>query len=195
MAISDGSKKVISPARLAHVVLRTSPEKFKEMVSFYKTFLGAHINMENEMLSFLAYDDEHHRVAIVALPGLKPKDPQTSGLEHISFTFDTIHDLLGAYTQRKEIGIMPVWCVNHGPTLSMYYKDPDGNNLETQIDNFETAEEANAAMMTQDFKDNPFGVDFDPEDYIEKLKQGVPVKKLLDRPVMGKRGIETVPIV
>lgn len=195
MAISNGSQKVISPVRLAHVVLRTSPEKFQEMVSFYKTFLGAHAVLENEMLSFLTYDDEHHRIAIVALPGLKPKDSTTSGLEHISFTFDNINDLLGAYTQRKELGIKPIWSVNHGPTLSIYYRDPDGNNLETQIDSFDTPEEATAAMQTDDFKVNPFGVDFDPEDYIEKLKQGVLVKQLLERPVTGPRGFETVPIV
>jgi catechol-2,3-dioxygenase len=195
MAISNGSQKVISPVKLAHVVLRTSPEKFQEMVSFYKTFLGAHAALENEMLSFQTYDDEHHRVAIVALPGLKPKDSTTSGLEHISFAFDNINDLLGAYTQRKELGIKPTWSVNHGPTLSIYYRDPDGNNLETQIDSFDTPEEATAAMLTEDFKVNPFGVDFDPEDYIEKLKQGVPVKQLLERPVIGPRGIETIPIV
>lgn len=119
MAISNGTQKVVSPVKLAHVVLRTSPEKFAEMVSFYKTFLGAHAVIENETLSFMTYDDEHHRIAIAALPDLKSKDKTTSGLEHISFTFKDINDLLSGYTQRKELGINPLWCVNHGPTLSI----------------------------------------------------------------------------
>jgi len=31
--------------------------------------------------------------------------------------------------------------VNHRPTTSMYYRDPDGNRVELQIDNFPTAKE------------------------------------------------------
>src|SRR5262249_9668315 len=147
------------------------------------------------MLSFITYDDEHHRVAIVALPGLKPKDRQTSGLEHFSFTYPNLDDLLQAYQQRKEIGISPVWCVNHGPTVSMYYRDPDGNNLETQIDTFDTAEQATAFLMSEEFEENPYGVDFDPEEFAEKLKAGVPAKELKKRPRIGPRDLDTIPIV
>ena len=85
MAI-ETAKKVISPVKLAHVVLRTSPE------AFYKTFFGGHAFYENAMLS--TYDYEHHRIAVAALPGLKPKDRQTSGLERIAFTRANLDDLL-----------------------------------------------------------------------------------------------------
>jgi len=189
------TKKVTSPIKLAHVVLRTSQEAFPKMVAFYKTFLGGKASYENAMLSFMTYDDEHHRVAIVALPGLKPKDSQTSGLEHIAFTHANLGDLLQAYKERKELGINPVWCVNHGPTISIYYRDPDGNNLETQIDTFDTAEEATAFMMSEEFEENPFGVDFDPEEAIEKLRIGVSAKELIKRPKIGSRSLDTVPIV
>ena len=191
----ETTKKVTSPVKLAHVVLRTSQEAFPKMVAFYKTFLGASASYENAMLSFITYDDEHHRVAIVALPGLKPKDSQTSGLEHFSFTYPNLDDLLQAYQQRKEIGISPTWCVNHGPTVSMYYRDPDGNNLETQIDTFDTAEEATTFLMSEEFEENPYGVDFDPEEFVEKLKAGVAAKELIKRPRIGPRGLDTIPIV
>lgn len=79
--------------------------------------------------------------------------------------------------------------------LFQYYRDPDGNNLETQIDSFDTPEEATASMQTEDFKVNPFSVDFEPDDYIEKLKPSVPVKQLLERPKMGPRSLDTVPII
>lgn len=84
MADTKGSgkpTKVTSPIKLAHVVLRTRPETFASMVSFYKTFLGAESSHENEFISFLTYDDEHHRIAIVAIPDIGPKDAKTSGLE------------------------------------------------------------------------------------------------------------------
>ncbi len=39
-------------------------------------------------------------------------------------------------------GIEPYWCVHHGLTVSMYYADPDGNQMEFQVDAFESMEEA-----------------------------------------------------
>jgi len=147
------------------------------------------------MLAFITYDEEHHRIALVAIPGLKPKDPGTSGLEHVSFAYKTIDDLLESYTQRKAHNIQPLWPVNHGPTLSIYYRDPDGNNLETQVDCFDTSEESTAYMFTPEFQENPFGVDFNPDEYIEKRKQGVPAKELFKRPNIGARAIDTVPLL
>jgi catechol-2,3-dioxygenase len=79
------SDKVISPAKLAHVVLRTSPDTFKEMVQFYKTFLGGQATYENDSMSFITYDDEHHRIAILAVPGLGRNDTKTCGLEVCRF--------------------------------------------------------------------------------------------------------------
>lgn len=75
------SATVISPKKLAHIVLRTRAEQFKIMKEFYKSFLGGHASYENDFLSFITYDDEHHRLAIAALPDLGPKDSKTSGLE------------------------------------------------------------------------------------------------------------------
>jgi catechol-2,3-dioxygenase len=82
MAINTPStNKVLSPGKLAHVVLRTSPEKFKEMVEFYKAVLGGQVSYASDFFSFITYDDEHHRIAILAVPGTKAKDRQTAGLE------------------------------------------------------------------------------------------------------------------
>ncbi|GAD95402.1 hypothetical protein SNOG_10887 [Paecilomyces variotii No. 5] len=187
--------KTLSPAKLAHVVLRTQQDNFARMVSFYKTFLGAHASHEDEKLSFITYDDEHHRIAIAALPGIGPRDPKACGLEHISFTFNSLEDLLFAYRQRRAHDILPVWCVNHGVTVSIYYRDPDGNQIETQVDVFETPELANAFMDSPENEENPIGVDFDPEDLIQKLQSGVSAKELLKRPNIGPRGFDTVPLL
>jgi catechol-2,3-dioxygenase len=159
------------------------------MVDYYKTFLGGEATFENEFLSFITYDEEHHRVAIAAVPGTGAKAFKTCGLEHIAFTFDTLDDLSKAYSQRKECGIVPVWSVHHGPTISIYYADPDGNQIETQVDNFTTAEEASAFMASKEFAENPIGVDFNPEDLIERLKRGEDVAEIRKRPNIGPRSI------
>lgn len=185
--------KVISPWKLAHVVLRTSPAQFQTMVTFYKDFLGAETTYENEFLSFLTYDDEHHRIAIGAIPGTSTKVPTSSGLEHMAFSFPTLTDLVLAYRQRKAKGIHPIWSVNHGPTTSIYYQDPDGNQIETQVDNFDKNEDANDFMASKSFSENPIGVDFDPEVVIKQLLAGESDAKLKQRKDIGPRGVDSIP--
>lgn len=181
--------KVLSPVKLAHVVLRTN--QLKAMVDYYKTFLGAEAMYENDVLAFLTYDEEHHRIAIVQMPGTKNKDPQTCGLEHTAFTYNTLTDLLLAYRQRKQKGIQPYWPINHGPTTSIYYKDPDGNMIETQVDNYEDADSATEFMKSKAFAENPIGVDFDPEDFIKRLSAGESESELQRRVEIGPRALPT----
>lgn len=191
---SPSLPRVLPPKALAHVVLRTN--QFKPMVAFYTSFLGAHVTLQNEIMSFITYDDEHHRIAIVAVPGTSAKVRASSGLEHISFTFGSLRDLLTAYRQRKQVlGISPIWAVHHGPTMSIYYQDPDGNQIETQVDVFETAEEATACMQSEELRENPLGVDIDPEELIRRLDAGEDEKSLMKRPRTGPREMEGVPLM
>jgi hypothetical protein len=159
------------------------------MVGFYKGFLGAHAIYENAFLAFLSYDEEHHRIAIIQMGSLKGKDNQTCGIEHITFTFNTLSDLLLAYRQRKQKGISPLWPVNHGPTASIYYKDPDGNMLETQVDNFDEPDSATEFMKSKFFAENPIGCDFDLEVYIQRLSKGESEAELKRRVEVGPRGL------
>jgi catechol-2,3-dioxygenase len=179
--------KVKSPSKLAHVVLRTA--KFHDMVEFYKTVLGAKATFESDHIAFLTYDEEHHRVAIAGLPNTGPKVPTSSGLEHFAFTFDSLEDLALAYQQRKAKGILPFWSINHGPTTSIYYRDPDGNQIETQVDNFDTPEEADAFMRSKEFAENPVGTDFDPEDLVRQLQAGEDENVIKKRIEIGVRGM------
>ncbi|KAF2827186.1 Glyoxalase/Bleomycin resistance protein/Dihydroxybiphenyl dioxygenase [Ophiobolus disseminans] len=178
---------VKSPSKLAHVVLRTN--NLQSMVRYYQDFLGAQVIYENEMLAFLSYDEEHHRIALIQAPGTQAKSPTTCGLEHIAFSFDSLHDLLLSYRQRKQKGIMPLWPVNHGPTTSIYYRDPDGNEIETQVDNFKNADQATEFMKSKAFAENPIGVDFDPEEYIKRLQDGENEEVLTKRAEIGPRGL------
>ena len=93
-----------------------------------------------------------------------------------------LHDLMHTYNRLKnEHGILPEFCVNHGPTTSMYYFDPDKNQIELQVDN--VPEDSFAEYFDNgEFTDNPIGITFDPDELTAKLAAGVPEAELLKRP-------------
>jgi len=172
----------IAPVQLAHVVRRTT--RFDELVDWYCTVLGAKVVHSNGMLAFLTYDAEHHRIAIARLPGLVEQVDNAAGTDHIAFTHADLGDLLNTYVRLKAIGVAPYWCVNHGPTTSMYYKDPDGNRVELQVDNLPTAESVDRWMRSPEFAANPIGVIFDPDALVERYLAGEPIDELTARPAL-----------
>ena len=191
-ALSQDLPKVLSPKKLAHVVLRTKPMNIRPMIEFYKNFLGARIEFESDRAAFLGYDEEHHRIGIIAFDNLALPTHLAPGLEHIAFTFDNLQDLVTTYEQRKAYGIRPTICTNHGPTTSMYYMDPDGNRLEAQVDNFDSNEEATAFVKSASFRENPVGVDFDPEDLAHRVRSGEDEASIKKRADIGPREMPTM---
>ena len=186
------STGIVSPTRLAHFVLRTS--RMTELVEWYKFVLNATTAFANDEIAFIAYDDEHHRVAFINIPGLAAQPAGTVGLHHVAFTYNSLSELLGNYERLRDAGITPAWCVNHGPTTSMYYADPDENQVEFQVDNYDTVEEAGEFFFTEAFAANTIGVDYDPEDLIRRLRSGESEDAIKLRPASGQRGVETIPI-
>jgi len=175
-----GGRGRIRPTKLAHIVRRTS--RFAEMLQWYQLVFGAEIVHSDGTLAFLTYDDEHHRFAIACIPELPDQPALAAGTDHVAFTYADLGDLLYTYARLKADGIEPYWCINHGPTTSMYYKDPDGNRVEFQIDNFPDVEKLNAWMRGDDFAQNPIGVLFDPEDLLARYRAGAPLEQLVTRP-------------
>ena len=178
------------PSKLAHIVFQTN--RLNEMSAWYCLVLGGHVIYENPHLSFVTYDEEHHRVAFIDFGPLAPRDPAAGaelmvkatdqpGLHHVAFTFGAMEEFLDNYGRLKAEGIRPFFCVNHGPTTSMYYRDPDGNRIELQIDNFATAEEGQAWMHSEAFDRNPIGVEFDPDELVKRFHEGVPMAQLVAR--------------
>ena len=181
-----------SPIKLAHVVFRTS--RLAEMVDWYKKVLNADTAFEGETIAFLAYDEEHHRIAFIKVPGLAEQPAGQVGVHHVAFTYDSLDTLLTNYERLKEQGVEPIWPVNHGPTTSLYYADPDGNQLEFQVDNYDTVEEAGQFFFSDAFALNPIGVDVDPAELHGRLRAGEDQRALKARPASGARGVETIPI-
>ncbi len=169
-----------SPSKLSHLVLQTN--RRPEMVEWYCAVLGAELLYENKFIAFISYDDEHHRVAFIDPGPLADKAPAEGktaraggevGLHHVAFTFAGPEALADHYVELKGQGIRPHRCVNHGMTTSMYYYDPDRNQVELLIDNFRTAREGQDYMRNRSATDkNPVGIDFDPDELVDRIREG-----------------------
>jgi catechol 2,3-dioxygenase-like lactoylglutathione lyase family enzyme len=171
----------IVPRKLAHLVLKTS--NYEPMVDWYLKVLNARVALAAPHVSFLTFDDEHHRIAIVKVPRLAKHDPNTCGMDHIAFTYASMGDLLATYKRLAAQGIRPRWPINHGMTVSFYYQDPDGNNLELQIDSFPTTQELQDYFERDpDYAANPLGAQFDPDELVRKYEAGVPFAELIKLP-------------
>ncbi|MGH7934634.1 MAG: VOC family protein [Candidatus Binataceae bacterium] len=177
---TDRARGKIAPTKFAHAVLRT--KQLEKMIDWYSTVLEMRVQYRMEMIAFLTYDDEHHRLALVAYPGLVDRAPHSVGLDHLAYTYADMGELVATYERLKAAGIVPARTINHGPTTSMYYQDPDGNRVELQIDNFDTMDEAAAYFRTGEFSENPIGVTFDADELARKFHAGVPVAELKRRP-------------
>jgi catechol 2,3-dioxygenase-like lactoylglutathione lyase family enzyme len=173
------------PSKFAHVVYST--RRFDEMVDWYQRVFEATVVYQNPALAFLTYDDEHHRFAFANLSVLTPdsvpsEKRDNAGVNHVAYTYANLGDLLATYERLKQMGVTPYWRIHHGITLSLYYRDPDGNRMEFQVD-CGTVEEANAYMQSDAFAVNPAGVEIDPESLLAQYRSGVPEEQLLIMPV------------
>jgi catechol-2,3-dioxygenase len=174
----------IRPAKFAHVVYRT--RRFEQMVQWYRTVFDTKVQFQNPTLAFLTYDDEHHRIALINMAEVQPEATEADrrgviGVDHVAYTYGSVKDLFENYAQLKERGILPYWCIHHGLTLSMYYADPDGNQMEFQVDAFQSNDEANAYMRGPHYSTNPIGVEYDPEEVLARLRSGTPGSDFLPR--------------
>jgi catechol 2,3-dioxygenase-like lactoylglutathione lyase family enzyme len=160
---------MIKPSKFAHVVYQT--RRYDEMIAWYCKVFGARIVHRDPALAFLTYDDEHHRFAFANLDTTRPggtdrDDRGTIGVNHVAYTYATVSDLLETYARLKDEGIEPYWSIHHGITLSNYYRDPDGNRMEFQVD-------ADLGFMdSPDFAANPIGVEVDMDDLLARYCAG-----------------------
>jgi hypothetical protein len=102
----------------------------------------------------------------------------TPGIEHIAFTYANFGELLAHYLKLKSDDVTPCFCVNHGLTTSLYYRDPDGNKVELQVDNL-TMEQADEFMQSLACRQNPVGIPFDPDDLVRMYESGAPISDLI----------------
>ncbi len=174
MSANGHDDSTMRPARFSHAVLRTT--RLKEMIEWYKTVLGAEVMYQSDLIAFLTYDDEHHRIALAAFPGLVEKQKHSTGLDHLAFFYDTFGDWIANYERLKAIGITPRVCIHHGLTMSLYYRDPDGNGVELSIDAVAKAQ-WHDWMRTQ-LGRNVLGAPLDPDELARRYHAGASEEEL-----------------
>lgn len=171
------------PVKFAHVVYQT--RRFDEMIAWYCDVFEAKVVHQNPALAFLTYDDEHHRFAFANLDLMKQGDAKGDrgeiGVNHVAYTYADIGDLLDTYKRLKRAGIEPYWPIHHGTTLSLYYRDPDGNRMEFQVD-CGTVAEATDYMASPTFAANPIGVAIDPDALLAQYEAGTDMDRLMVMP-------------
>lgn len=172
------------PQKFAHIVYQT--RRYDEMIAWYLDVFEARIVHRDPALAFLTYDEEHHRFAFANLdvisPGRSGPDARGEiGANHVAYTYSDTGALLDTYTRLKAGGVMPYWCIHHGTTLSLYYRDPDGNRMEFQVDAL-PLDQAIMFMGSRAFEANPVGVAWDPEEMIQRHRSGASEAELLAYP-------------
>ncbi|MFD0669408.1 VOC family protein [Ramlibacter sp. MAHUQ-53] len=185
----------IRPKTFAHVVFRTY--RFEQMLQWYFTVFGGKVQYQSPVIAFVTYDEEHHRIALLNMGIIKGESQARTprgepGMDHVAYGYRGLQELMDKYLELKAKGILPYWCIHHGITISLYYADPDGNQMEFQADCFGTNDDANAFMHGPHFEANPIGVEFDPDEMVARLRDGVPASDILPRrvqlPVSPVRG-------
>ena len=168
----------IKPA-LHHVTFKTS--RLDEMTKWYEFVVGAQIQFRDGVAAWMTNDGANHRVAFLAVPGLGDDQQkiQHNGMHHSAFEYESFADLMESYDRMRKGGVEPAFCLDHGMTISLYYKDPEGNFVELQSDSFSDWELSSEFMRTSpDFASNPIGTFFDPAKVYDAFKSGTEFKTL-----------------
>lgn len=163
----------IKPA-LHHVTIKTT--RIDEMIAWYGLVIGAQVQFRDSGAAWTTNDAANHRVAFLTVPKLSDDPDKTAhnGVHHFAFEYDSFDDLMSSYDRMRQSHVEPAFCLDHGLTISLYYKDPEGNYIELQSDNFSDWQKSGEFMRTSpDFAANPIGTFFDPARVYEAFKTGI----------------------
>jgi catechol 2,3-dioxygenase-like lactoylglutathione lyase family enzyme len=185
--------------RISEIVLRTP--NFEKMKDWYQLVLSAKPSFEYELeqerpaerttkvenfrrLCFLRVFSQFPYTQVLALfdvPGL-PVSENHSGLHHMQFREASLEHLVRRYEMLSAAGIAPYQSFNHGPSISFYYKDPDGNLAEMSGPSYEAEADYLAFFKTPAFAKNPAGVEIDAADFVARFRRGEDRRKLVSLP-------------
>jgi 2-polyprenyl-6-methoxyphenol hydroxylase-like FAD-dependent oxidoreductase/catechol 2,3-dioxygenase-like lactoylglutathione lyase family enzyme len=186
-------KGVIHP-KFHHVNLKTT--RLQEMVDWYATLIGTEVTFQHEQGAWISNDKANHRIALLAFPGFvdDPEKETRTGLHHTAFEYDSFEDLNTSYLRLRQAGIVPDFCLDHGMTLSYYYRDPDGNRVELQVDCFADWAESTAWMReSPQFHNDPIGKFVDPDRVAAAVADGATFEQIHARAMAGELEPEHAP--
>jgi catechol 2,3-dioxygenase len=185
---------VIHP-KFHHFNLKTT--RLQEMIDWYGALVGTAVIFQDAVGAWLSNDEANHRIALLAFPGFvdDPDKETRTGLHHSAFEYAGFEQLNASYLRLHGEGIEPEICIDHGMTLSYYYKDPDGNHVELQCDIFGDWASSREWMQTSpDFQANPIGVFVQPELVAGAAAEGVSFAEIHRRSMAGEFAPEAPPV-
>jgi len=170
----------MSSLQIGHFGLRT--KDLDRAVEWYGRAFGADVRFRNEFAAFMSFDDEHHRFVIWDDGETEDKPASAAGVDHIGFMCRDPGELAEHYQRLKGIGIQPTMSVNHHFTSSLYYRDPDGNEVEISCDNLPSKQASNEFMksdaMAEAMVPPFFGGEFDPEELLQLHRSNASAEQL-----------------
>jgi catechol 2,3-dioxygenase len=116
--------------RVGHVVIKM--RDLEAAKRFYRDILGMQITDEREGFGvFFRFHDYHHDIAVFKVneDAESPRKNQV-GLAHIALVADSFDTVKAMYQRLKAHNVPIVRTVDHGITQSVYFTDPEGNELE-----------------------------------------------------------------
>jgi catechol-2,3-dioxygenase len=115
--------------RLQHIVLWVSD--VGESVRFYRDVLGFEVKRQYPNAAFMKIPgtpDDHH-LGLFEQTGIAEPDERVARMYHCAWEVGELADLSRARTRLLEAGAL-VGQSDHGASLSLYAKDPDGLEFE-----------------------------------------------------------------
>ena len=119
------------------------------------------------------------RVAMINAP-LEDQEVGRAGVDHVAYVRASTTNS-PCIARLKSQGVEPCWMIHHGGTLSAYYRDPDGNQIELQVDAM-SMEDTDGFMRSPLFAANPIGINVDFDDLIARYKSGASEAAILAYP-------------
>ena len=160
------------------------------MIDWYSALVGAELIFRDEVGAWLSNDDANHRIALLAFPDFvdDPDKENRTGIHHSAFEYASFDDLNASYLRLRGAAIEPDICLDHGMTLSYYYKDPDGNHVELQCDVFgDWAKSPRVdAHERRSFAPIPIGVFVDPAKIADAAAAGASFGDIHARAMAGE---------
>ncbi|MEE9198452.1 MAG: VOC family protein [Dehalococcoidia bacterium] len=125
---------MIKPKRLGHLVLRV--RDVNRSVEFYSQVLGLRVTGRvGDSMAFFSSTEDHHDLAVMGIGEKAPgPEPDRVGLYHFAYQLGSFDELREAYRFLKEKDVNIAGLGDHGATKSLYFFDPDGNEIEVYCD-------------------------------------------------------------
>ena len=120
---------------IGHFVLKV--RDLARSVPFYTEVLGMKEVARNERrMAFLIFEDNHHDIALIETGADSPDAPEASpGLAHVALKIgSTVEELREAKRWLESHGIRISRIRDHAVTKSIYFPDPDGNEIEVFVE-------------------------------------------------------------